>query len=138
MFSKSDLALIDETTNHMDYIAKEKFIKWLRSTKLDLILISHDRDVLKAVDQIIELKANGIQKYDGNYDDYVRINTKSAVEGNNEFETDLMNIKKTKSQILYTCDMKRKAKSNKGRNAAKIREIRKKDNLSESLSKPSL
>ena len=61
MFSKSDLALIDEPTNHMDYIAKEKFIKWLRSTKLDLILISHDRDVLKAVDQIIELKANGIQ-----------------------------------------------------------------------------
>lgn len=84
----------------MDYIAKEKFIKCLRSTKLDLILISHDRDVLKAVDQIIELKSNGIQKYYGNYNDYVRINTQSAVEGINKFETDLMNIKKTKSQML--------------------------------------
>src|SRR5690606_18072624 len=30
-FSEPELALIDEPTNHMDYIAKNTFIKWLEN-----------------------------------------------------------------------------------------------------------
>jgi ATPase subunit of ABC transporter with duplicated ATPase domains len=47
MYSEATLALIDEPTNHMDYVGKEKFIKWLTTTKQNVFLISHDRDVLK-------------------------------------------------------------------------------------------
>jgi ATP-binding cassette, subfamily F, member 3 len=33
MHAQADLALIDEPTNHMDYIAKKQFIDWMKSTR---------------------------------------------------------------------------------------------------------
>ena len=51
MISQAHLALIDEPTNHMDYIAKDKFLQWMTSTKEAMLVISHDRDVLERVDR---------------------------------------------------------------------------------------
>ena len=54
--SQSDLTLIDEPTNHMDYIAKNVFINWFKSTTSAVVVVTHDRDVLNRVDRIIEIK----------------------------------------------------------------------------------
>src|SRR6185436_3403301 len=54
--SRGDLALIDEPTNHMDYIAKEAFISWLNGAQEAVVVITHDRDVLRTVDRIIEIR----------------------------------------------------------------------------------
>jgi ATPase subunit of ABC transporter with duplicated ATPase domains len=51
--SDADLALFDEPTNHMDYIAKEAFIEWLEAAKQAVVVITHDRDVLAVVDRIV-------------------------------------------------------------------------------------
>jgi ATP-binding cassette, subfamily F, member 3 len=50
------VAFLDEPTNHMDYIGKAAFVQWLKNTNSSVLVISHDRDVLGAVDRIIELK----------------------------------------------------------------------------------
>ncbi|MFW5720704.1 MAG: ATP-binding cassette domain-containing protein, partial [Candidatus Dojkabacteria bacterium] len=37
MYAEVDLALIDEPTNHMDYVGKEQFITWLNQSKETMI-----------------------------------------------------------------------------------------------------
>ena len=51
--ARADLALIDEPTNHMDFIAKERFLDWFKATKEAVVVITHDRDVLRHVDRIV-------------------------------------------------------------------------------------
>ena len=50
------LALVDEPTNHMDYVAKAQFVDWLKVAREAVLVITHDRDVLAEVDRIIEIK----------------------------------------------------------------------------------
>lgn len=74
----ADLALIDEPTNHMDYIAKAAFLEWFKSAKRAVVVISHDRDVLEYVDRIIEIKNGGSQEFRGNYQAYLAQNVQTA------------------------------------------------------------
>lgn len=141
MYSKCDLALIDEPTNHMDYVGKEKFISWLKKTKDSLLIISHDRDVLKYVDKILELKDMQISIFNGNYDNYLSINSISNVSSITKYENDLKRIDKAKKQMLAARDHKFKARSNKARTAALIQERRfqkEYDRLQADLKKPSI
>src|ERR1019366_5633009 len=64
--SEADLALIDEPTNHMDYIAKAAFIEWMRGYEQAVVVITHDRDVLAGVDRIVEIKDHGSVSFKGN------------------------------------------------------------------------
>ena len=52
MYSQSDLFLIDEPTNHMDYLGKEQFISWLQETHESIVVVTHDRDVLRHVTKL--------------------------------------------------------------------------------------
>jgi ATPase subunit of ABC transporter with duplicated ATPase domains len=95
--SHVDLALIDEPTNHMDYVAKAEFITWLGAAKCAVVLVSHDRDVLAVVDQIIEVRDHQAYIFNGNYDAYLRQNSSQTVAGMNQYEVQtktLINLKK--------------------------------------------
>ncbi len=72
--SRGDVTLIDEPTNHMDYVAKQTFINWLRGAKEAALVITHDRDVLNNVDRIIEIRDGLSYSYTGNYTAYLRTN----------------------------------------------------------------
>ena len=74
MHSDAHLALIDEPTNHMDYVAKQQFIDWMQSAREAMLVITHDRDVLSQVDRIVELKDGGCMSFKGNYDAYLKQN----------------------------------------------------------------
>ena len=71
MHSNAQLALIDEPTNYMDYVAKAQFIDWMKKTDEAIVVITHDRDVLQNGGRIIEIKDGGAVEYKGNYDDYI-------------------------------------------------------------------
>lgn len=140
MYSNADLALIDEPTNHMDYVGKAAFIKWLNTTKQTIFVITHDRDVLNNVDRIIELKEKKMLSFEGNYDNYLKQNSNETVSKINSYETDLKKIEKAKKQMLTARNLKFKAKGKKGRVSARIREERFKreyENLADNLNKPS-
>ncbi len=83
--ARAHIALIDEPTNHMDYIAKKSFIKWFVSAREAVVVITHDRDLLNQVDRIIEIKDSHAVSYKGNYDDYLKTNASKTVSAVHEF-----------------------------------------------------
>ncbi len=86
MHADAHLALLDEPTNHMDYVAKKQFIDWLEAAREAMLIVTHDRDVLKQVDRIIEIKDGGCQSFKGNYDAYLKQNAVHTGTAMNEFE----------------------------------------------------
>ena len=110
MLSNTQLALIDEPTNHMDYVAKDKFLNWMTSTNDAMIVISHDRDVLEKVDRILEVKDQKILSYKGNYSDYLRQNSSSTGASMNEYELIQRRIVNLKAKIIEYQRFKEKSR----------------------------
>lgn len=97
--SHADLALIDEPTNHMDYVAKAEFITWLAAAKCAVVMVSHDRDVLAEVDMIIEIKDHKADIFNGNYDAYLKQNSHSTLQGIDQYEIQLKTLANLKKQL---------------------------------------
>lgn len=111
MHSKADLALIDEPTNHMDFVAKKQFIDWMNQAPEAMLVITHDRDVLAQVDRIVELKDGGSQSFKGNYDDYLKQNAHSTGTAMNEFELIEKRIVNLKQKVIDYQRLKEKSRN---------------------------
>ena len=125
MHSDAHLALLDEPTNHMDYVAKKQFIDWLSGAREAMLIITHDRDVLKHVDRIIELKDGGCASYKGNYDAYLKQNAVHTGTAMNEFEMIEKRIANLKVKVLDYQRLKEKA-----RNPATIQKFKRLETIS--------
>lgn len=110
MHSDADLALIDEPTNHMDYIAKGQFVDWLKQAREGVLVITHDRDVLREVDRIVEIKDGGSFSYKGNYDAYLKQNAVSTGSQMNEFEMIEKRIVNLKQKVIEYQRFKEKSR----------------------------
>lgn len=111
MHSDAHLALIDEPTNHMDYIAKNQFIDWLKQAPEAMLVITHDRDVLREVDRIIEIKDKGSQSFKGNYDAYLKQNAVSTGTQMNDFEMIEKRIVNLKAKVIDYQRLKEKSRN---------------------------
>lgn len=111
MHSDAHLALIDEPTNHMDYVAKKQFIDWMKGAREAMLVITHDRDVLEQVDRIVELKDGGSVSYKGNYDAYLRQNAERTSVGMNDFEMIEKRMVNLKQKILDYQRLKEKSRN---------------------------
>ncbi|WP_436486417.1 ABC-F family ATP-binding cassette domain-containing protein [Chitinophaga sp. ARDCPP14] len=72
------IVLLDEPTNHLDYDAREQLYEWMAATSCTLLMVSHDRQLLRLCEPIWELQSNGIKTYGGNYDFYAAQKTLEA------------------------------------------------------------
>jgi ATP-binding cassette subfamily F protein 3 len=97
--SQADLALIDEPTNHMDYVAKNAFLKWFAACKYAVVVITHDRDLLQEVARVVEIKNQKASTFNGNYDAYLKQNTMRTSADLNEYDTAQRRIENIKKQI---------------------------------------
>lgn len=111
MHSQAQLALVDEPTNHMDYVAKAQFVEWLKSAREAMLIITHDRDVLHEVDRIIELKDGECVSYKGNYDAYLKQNAVSTGSQMNEFEMIEKRIVNLKAKVIDYQRLKEKSRN---------------------------
>ncbi|WP_370454235.1 ATP-binding cassette domain-containing protein [Herminiimonas sp. KBW02] len=69
----SDLLLLDEPTNHLDLDAIIWLEDWLKRYAGTLIVISHDRDFLDGVvNVIVHIDERKLKRYSGNYSDFER------------------------------------------------------------------
>ena len=67
-----DLLLLDEPTNHLDLDALQWFQQYLTTYPGAILLISHDRAFLNdLVGSIVEIRQSQLQRYRGNYEDYL-------------------------------------------------------------------
>jgi len=125
MHSDAHLALVDEPTNHMDYIAKQQYIDWMKTAREAMLVVTHDRDVLNEVDRIVELKDGKCVSYKGNYDDYLKQNAVSTGAQMNDFEMIEKRIVNLKTKVIDYQRLKEKA-----RNPATIQKFKRLENVS--------
>jgi ATP-binding cassette, subfamily F, member 3 len=72
LVQEPDLLLLDEPTNHLDLHSLLWFQNHLQSYPGAILMVSHDREFLnRIVGSIVELRFGQLNRYQGNYDDFV-------------------------------------------------------------------
>lgn len=99
-FSGADLLLLDEPTNHLDYHGKAQFLQWLKELSTAAVIISHDRDVLRQVSAVIELRDLQLHSYAGNYESYIKQNGTSTVTQISQYESAKKRIEILRKQMM--------------------------------------
>jgi ATPase subunit of ABC transporter with duplicated ATPase domains len=70
LLDQPDFLLLDESTNNLDADGRATVADLLRNWKHGAVVVSHDRELLRGMDQILELTSVGVKLYGGNWDDY--------------------------------------------------------------------
>jgi ATPase subunit of ABC transporter with duplicated ATPase domains len=135
-FSRADLILLDEPTNHLDYYGKALFLRWLKGVKTAVCIISHDRDVLKEVNAVIEVRDYQAFTYPGNYESYIKQNGTATVTQIGQYESALKRLETLHKQI-QTARARKGAASDSRPKILEERLQREYDALEASLEKPS-
>ena len=71
MFDGPDLVLLDEPTNNLDLEGRAAVKSILTGYKGAALVASHDRDLLRHMDRIVELSELGARSYGGDWDFYM-------------------------------------------------------------------
>jgi ATPase subunit of ABC transporter with duplicated ATPase domains len=77
--AQPDFLLLDEPTNNLDAAGRDALYELVRGWTGGLLVVSHDRTLLRLLDRIVELSPAGVRVYGGNYDVYLA--QKAAEEG---------------------------------------------------------
>ncbi len=73
MLRQDNLLLLDEPTNHLDMNSREVLESALEGFEGTILAISHDRYFInRFATRVMELTADGLREYLGNYDDYLQ------------------------------------------------------------------
>ena len=81
LFSEPDLLLLDEPSNHLDLEATLWLENFLRAYPGQLVVISHERDLLNnVVDNILHLEGGKVMLYAGGYDAFERQRAERAAQ----------------------------------------------------------
>lgn len=71
-FATKQFLLLDEVSNHLDQPARLWLQQQLKHYKAGYLLVSHDVELLSTVDCIYQLSPLGLEKYQGNYQDFLQ------------------------------------------------------------------
>jgi ATP-binding cassette subfamily F protein 3 len=83
----SDLLLLDEPTNHLDLDAILWLEEWLRRYAGTLLIVSHDRDFLDGVvEVVVHIDAKKLRRYSGNYSSFERQRAEGVVLASAQYE----------------------------------------------------
>ncbi|HEX4181883.1 MAG TPA: ABC-F family ATP-binding cassette domain-containing protein [Caulobacteraceae bacterium] len=70
LIAEPDLLLLDEPTNNLDAGARRLVAEVLANWRGGAVVVSHDRNLLRRMDRIVELSGLGVRIYGGGYDLY--------------------------------------------------------------------
>lgn len=107
LLNKPDFALLDEPTNHLDTESRNILYSHLKKYKRGLLIVSHDRELLNLMEEIIELSSKGIKTYGGNFEFYKeqkQIETEAAWNTYNTLNQQYNKSKKEKKAALEKQD----------------------------------
>jgi ATP-binding cassette subfamily F protein 3 len=83
----SDLLLLDEPTNHLDLDAILWLEEWLKRYAGTLLIVSHDRDFLDGVvDVVAHIDNKKLRRYSGNYSSFERQRAAAVVLAGAQFQ----------------------------------------------------
>ena len=92
LLRRPSVLLLDEPTNNLDRSARRRLIDVVSAWRGTLVVVSHDRELLNAMDDIGELRSGGIRWYGGTYDEYeaaLTIEQEAAARAVRSAEADL-------------------------------------------------
>lgn len=125
--NRGNVLVLDEPTNHLDLSTKEVLEDALAEFGGTIILVSHDRYLLnKVASRIIEIKHDGVNSYEGNFDAYSEaVNAARQLKMQSEAE-----IKRAEEEKAYKKNKARQYRSKEQRAADaqkrnRIRELEK-------------
>lgn len=67
MAADAHSVILDEPSNHLDTEARAWLLDWLQDAQCTVVVVSHDRQLLRCVDRMAELSPRGLTLYGGNY-----------------------------------------------------------------------
>lgn len=103
-----DFIILDEPTNNLDQSSCEQLYRAIQEWSAGLIIVSHERALLRLMDRIIELTTHGATIYGGNYDFYLEEKTKQQAALEHQYLDAQKRIKQTKREIQSTKEKQQK------------------------------
>ncbi len=100
LLEKNDVLLLDEPTNFLDAAHVEWLTKFLCSYEHPFIVISHNKEFINNISNVIfALENKTIKRYKGNYDSYIVQKEQYLKEYQKNYESQQKYIKKTEEFI---------------------------------------
>ena len=90
VWQRPNLLLLDEPTNHLDLATREALAMALNEFEGTVMLVSHDRALLRAVcDEFWMVTRGGVEPFDGDLDDYQKYLLDEAKRGRESLKEEL-------------------------------------------------
>jgi ATPase subunit of ABC transporter with duplicated ATPase domains len=115
--SRVELLILDEPSNHLDIHSKKWLVESMRSFDGAIFLISHDRELLREMEEIWELSTLGLRVFGGNYDVYI----KQKCQDLQALERQLTNVDNQKKQLEVQAQRNREKAEQRSAQGNKLR-----------------
>ena len=148
MLEHANVLILDEPTNHLDIYTREVLEDALSRYTGTIIFVSHDRYLLNRIStNVLELTSNGVEMFNGNFDNYMNIKERREQEEKaaEEFEKaqKAREAAKQKKENVYKSKAQR---AEEAKIRVRIKELEKSiddvqsqiDTLSEEITKPEI
>jgi ATP-binding cassette subfamily F protein 3 len=135
LFSRPDVLLLDEPSNHLDLEASLWLESFLRGNPATLVVVSHERDLLNnVVDHILHLQGGRLALYPGGYDEFERLRRER------ESQTEALRAKQeARRQKLQAFVDRWRAKAHSARQAqSRLKAMARMEPIAESATDPTL
>ena len=128
VWQRPNLLLLDEPTNHLDLETREALTVALAQFEGTLVLVSHDRHLLRATtDQFLIVAGGRLQAFDGDLDDYRNwlFKTKLAGQGDVELPASAPSIASNAPAASVTAEERREKKRREAEERQRLSAARK-------------
>jgi ATP-binding cassette subfamily F protein 3 len=99
VWQRPNLLLLDEPTNHLDLATREALAMALNEFEGTVMLVSHDRSLLRSVcDEFWLVSRGGVEPFDGDLDDYQRYLLDEAKRAREELKASLKDSQEVATQ----------------------------------------
>ena len=99
VWQRPNLLLLDEPTNHLDLATREALAMALNEFEGTVMLVSHDRSLLRSVcDEFWLVSRGGVEPFDGDLDDYQRYLLDEAKRAREELKASLKDAREVATQ----------------------------------------
>jgi len=100
LIANNDVILLDEPTNHLDIDSLTWLVKFFKSFKGAIILVSHDRYFVNNIcNKTLEIFNKNVTFYKGNYNDYLKFKIERTERLKAEYTDQQKKIKQTEQFI---------------------------------------
>ncbi len=112
---KPEILILDEPSNHLDAKGKSWLIKQIRNFNGQLLLISHDRELLEQANEIWQLTSVALTQYGTSFSEYQTLKQQQVAA----LENKLNHVSKQQAKLKATEQLqKQKAQKRAGQGAA--------------------